>query len=397
MIRATQAQTAHFLLRKNYLAAASPALVPQLFAGIAGLPAALNLSPFLAAFNRLPGFRPAHLLAELHEKRHLIHSILIRSTDTIIPASDYIVWRAATARQHKQVFNSQFRLWGLDNGEVETLGRAILEVIGRGPATPQVIVRRLPGALVKSLSQTSRGGRVTATSNVALVLRWLVARGDLAIGSASPAGGDNWRVQTPAYAPLVARYPLLEPAATPPEAEAQASLVRAYLAAYGPASEADISAWTGFGKSETARAISALAAATTLVMVEGLPGMMLLLKEQAETLAATPPLPEALVHILPSNDPFVTAHRASRARLLANPRQQRHVFRSSGAVRPVILLNGQVVGVWRWTISHGHDKITWQLFEEPGPAKRSLVRAEVDHLAAFLGPQTAVEETEGDG
>jgi hypothetical protein len=184
----------------------------------------------------------------------------------------------------------------------------------------------------------------------------------------------------------------LDLAAALAEAEAQARLVRAYLAAYGPASEADISAWTGCSKSETARAVGALASQTTLVLVEGIPGAMLLLKEQEQALAAAAPSHEPVVNVLPADDNFVSAHRASRARLFSDQKHQRQVFSSSGAARPTILVDGRVVGVWAWSQEAEPVTVTWQLLTDMDPALRRRVEAEMEQTAAFLGLPTIIEQ-----
>jgi hypothetical protein len=390
MLRATPAQTAHFILTKNYLAASKAAGVVPLVGELAGLPGAPTLTPFLAAYTRLAGFTPTDLLAELYQKRSLIQSTLMRSAAYIVPVERYATLHAATARQRNQDFNSKFRLWGLDNSEVEALEQAIL-ARDDWPAPVEVISARLPQSLPREVSQTSRGGRVSTTSNVALVLRWLVAKGVL---SASPAEiKDLPGLQNPAgltkellYAPLAAWYPELDLSAVPSEAEAQAVLAQAYLAAFGPASEADISFWTGFGKSETARAVGALAAKTTLVLIEGIPGMLLLLKAQAEALQATQPPVQPVINVLPADDPFTTAHRASRSRYFGDQKLQRHIFSSTGAAEPAIVVNGQIVGTWAWTGS----QLTWRLLVEIDSALLPLIQAEIEGISAFISPGMAI-------
>lgn len=388
MIRVTQAQAAEFLLRKNHLAGAKAAHVGQAVTDLVGLPAGLTLTPFLAARSRMAGFSPDELRAELYYERRLIRAVLMRAADYIVSTADYPAWYAATRRQHNQAFNAEFRLWGLNNAEVAGLGEAVMAAVGQAAATVQTIIDRLPEHLVKPLSRFSRGGREEQTSNVALVLRWLTARGELAVGLDWPPPSDNWQVEELAYAPLNYWYPQVDLSTAPGEAEAQVQLVRAYLAAFGPANEADISAWTGLSKSETARAVGTLTPEMTLALVEGIPGMMLLLKEQQAALAAIEPAPEPVVNVLPADDSFVAAHRASRARLFSDPKLQRQVFSGSGAARPTIAINGHVVGVWAWGSEAGQEQINWRLLVEVDPVSRERVQAEMERLAAFIGPHT---------
>lgn len=387
MLRATGAQTAHFILAKNYLAATKASRIIPLVDDLAGLPGDPVLTPFLSAHLRLDSFTPADLLAELYQKRSLLQTVLMRSTAYIVPAERYAILHAATARQRNQDFNAEFRLWGLDNSEVETLERATLNS-SEWPASAETIITRLPESLPRDVSQTSRGGRVSTTSNVALVLRWLLAKGALA---ATPADltAIHFESSPPLlYAPLSVWYPTLDLSAAPGEAEAQAALVHAYLAAFGPASEADISFWTGFGKSETARAVNALAAQTTLVLVEGIPGMLLLLKTQAEALQTTVPPAQPLVNILPADDPFTGAHRASRSRYFSDQKLQRHVFSSTGAAQPAIVVNGQIVGAWAWA----GNRLTWRLLTEVDPTLLPLIQTQIEHTAAFIQPGLPVEQ-----
>lgn len=369
MIRATQAQTAAFILTKNYLTDLKAPHLPGLVHEVVALPGAPDLTPFVAASARLPQFSPADLLAALYQERTLIKSPLMRSASAIVPVEQYPLFLAATARQRNQDSNSEFRLWGLDNSEVEAIEKAVL-VGDDWPASAEAVSARLPQSLVRPLSQTSRGGRVSTTSSVALVLHWLAAKGVLGVNQENPAN--------PVFAPLYYWYPDLDLTVLPGEAEAQTALVQAYLAAFGPATEADISFWTGFGKSETARAVGALATKTTLIMVEGIPGMLLLLKEQADMLASTQPQP--VINFLPADDPFTTAHRASRSRYLADPQQQRQVFSSTGAAQPTVVVNGRISGTWQWA----GGQLTWELFTEIDFTHQSLLQAEAERLSAFL-------------
>ena len=337
MIRVSQAQAAHFILQKNHLTTPAPNLT-ELLTALGGIPAEPSTTPPLAAGLRLAGFKATDLSA-LHRERSLIRGMLMRGQPHVVLTGTFATYFAATARQHKQQLNSEFRLWDIENEEIEQVGRRIVTLIGDEPLSQAVIEERLPAAMRRDLKQTSRGGRVSTTTNVAQALRWLTATGILY--AAEMAGADS-----PVYGPLAHWYPDLDLTALPTEASAQEAVVRTYLAAFGPASEADVSFWTGFGKSETARAITSLSAETTLTLVEGIPGMTLLLKNQAQALQEIDPPAQAVVKLLPANDPFTIAHRASRTRYFNNQRLQRQVFSSSGAARPAVVCDGKIVGTW---------------------------------------------------
>jgi hypothetical protein len=391
MIRVTQPQAAHFILGKNFLGSDRANNLAGLVKALVGLPGQPDLTPFLAAQARLSHFTPAHLLINLSQNRTLINGPLMRSQGYIIPADDFITWHAATTRQRSQAFNSQFRLWGLDTGQVETLEQAILTTPGEWPASAEAIAYRLLPHLVQTVTQTSRGGRVSTTNNVVLVLEWLAAKGILYVEKDLPGLRDlaGLALNPPdlgsqRYAPLNYFYPGLNLAESPPEAEVQTALARAYLLAFGPATEADLSFWTGFGKSETARAVGHLATETTLVLVEGLPGMLLLLKTQADALAATPPPTVPFINILPADDPFTTAHRASRSRYFSDQRLQRLVLANDGSAQPTILVNGQIVGLWNTQLEQ--NRLTWQLLSPVDPILLPLIQAEIERVAAFIRP-----------
>jgi hypothetical protein len=382
MIRVSQAQTVHFILQKNGLVEPITDL-SNLVKGLGGLPGDSWLIPNLAAYLRLPHFSLADLATALTQNRTLIQGMLMRGQRYIVSADDYTLFYAATARQRKQSLNSEFRLWGIDNAEIEQVSQAILEAMGDQPLSAAEISERLPASLARDLTQTSRGGRVSQTTSIALALHWLSANGVL-YADHTMDKPEREAYESPIYAPLSYWYPELDLTNLPGEAEAQATLVRTYLTAFGPATEADVSFWTGFGKSETARAIGALSGETTLALVEGIPGITILLKSQAAGLSATSPPTEPLLNILPANDPFITAHRASRTRYFTDQTLQRRVFDSSGAAKPTIVLNGQILGLWQWSQDARVQKIIWQLFAALPQNLEAKIRAKIEQVEIFL-------------
>ena len=387
MIRARSDQTRQFLLTKNLLAIRPDFDLPTTVRALVALPAFDVSGPILALRARLADFHTATLWAALHPEHILMKRPAIRNEPHLIAAEDFATFLVATQRQRRQAFNTEFIRWQTDQAEVEALATAIVNAIDAEATTVDEIASRLPAGSVQQLTHTSRGGRLSETTNLELALNWLEANGQLLKGQATPP--DIWREEVITYAPLSTWWPDLDFTPDLTEAEAQQRLVRAYLSAYGPATEADISFWSGFGKSETQRAVSALAAETTLAMVEGIPGAMLLLKGQADSLRSTHPPTKPVINLLPANDPFIRAHKASRSRLFAtpDPRLQRHIFSNTDQTQATIVVNGQIVGTWDWQHTDQPHMITWRLFTAVEPDLLAAVQTSFQELALFCRPE----------
>ena len=118
---------------------------------------------------------------------------------------------------------------------------------------------------------------------------------------------------------------------------AAASLVRSYLAAFGPASRADIAQWTGFARSVVARGLARTRACGA---------------SATSTTASCYDLPRAPVpssdvrapaRLLPRFDNLVLSHD-DRRRVIAD--EHRSAVIQGGEVSPTFLVDGFVAGTW---------------------------------------------------
>jgi hypothetical protein len=60
------------------------------------------------------------------------------------------------------------------------------------------------------------------------------------------------------------------------------------------------------------------------------------------------------------------------------------VFDSSGAAKPTIVLNGQILGLWQWPQEAGVQKIIWQLFAALPQNLEAKIRAKIEQVEIFL-------------
>jgi hypothetical protein len=167
--------------------------------------------------------------------------------------------------------------------------------------------------------------------------------------------------------------PLLRPAEheLPPRREAAAYLIRRYLAAFGPASRADVSAWSGVPIRDLSHGFESL----RLRGFEDEGGRELLDLPGAPLASGKEAAPPRL---LPRWEEILLAHK-DRTRVLPEE-HRKQVIAANGDVRQVILADGFVAGYWE----HSGERVSLHPF---GPIPRSARREledEAQRLAAWL-------------
>lgn len=159
-----------------------------------------------------------------------------------------------------------------------------------------------------------------------------------------------------------------------PAAEAQAELARRWLAAFGPATAADLKWWTGWTGAEVKRALAQVRPAE--VEVEGAgreTGFVL-----ADDLDPVP-APEPWAALLPALDPTVMGW-PDRSWFLASYGPA--LFDRSGNAGPTVWWDGRVVGGWAQRLD---GEIAFRLLEDIGTDGVAAVQTAADRLGAWLG------------
>ena len=160
-------------------------------------------------------------------------------------------------------------------------------------------------------------------------------------------------------------------------------LVRRHLAAFGPASAADIAAWSGVAVASIRPAIAALDAGDELWHGKDERGRALLDVVAAPRPDEDTPSPPRL---LPMWDSVLLAH-ADRTRVISDA-DRAVVIASNGDTLPSFLVDGRVAGLW-WADADadGRTRIAIEPFRPPlDPADRLALEEEAERLAAFLEP-----------
>jgi hypothetical protein len=154
-------------------------------------------------------------------------------------------------------------------------------------------------------------------------------------------------------------------------------LVMRYLAAFGPATVADIQKWSGLGK---------LKAAVDKFKSD----LAIYRDEQGRELLDAPdmPLPSAdtpaPVRFLPEFDNLLLAHDR-RTRIIADEYRSR-VFLPGLRVRATFLVDGFARGGWSVEVKKGMASLLIEPFAPLDSADRAVLIDEADRLARFVEP-----------
>lgn len=324
------------LARQLLLKRARLGVVPAL-ERVAGLQSQLAATAYVGLWTRLDGFRPAALDRALLSGR-AVRGLLMRGTVHTVSAGDFALFGAALA------------------GDPPGWVTPELEAIAERVAEPLRAFCSEPRTRTEVLDWLEREHGVPNDGSNGI---WYAIR--LRARIAHSAEASRWRA--PIHNPT---FVALEPEHEDGEA-ARAAMVRRYLAAFGPATRAEISGWSGLKVRRFAH------------LLDGLPtfrddrGRELLDLPRAPRPAADTPAP---VRLLPKFDNVLI----DRQRVL--PDEYRAlVVRKNADVQPTFTVDGYVAGVWR---VEKQRVVTEPFAPLPRAAKREL-EAERARLEAWLG------------
>jgi len=281
----------------------------------------------------------------------LVRTWTVRGTVHLIAAGDRPWLHAACARRFLRRSEAQLA----ERGGLEA-ARALLpvavEVLAEAPRTRAALMAELAVRGLPELSGPSLN----------VLLPWATQQG-LVLGL--PDG----------------RFRAADPPPAMDQDEALATLARRYLAGYGPASDADLAAWSGLPLGLVRRGLDAIRPLVAIWPSPSRPnghraGDLLTL---AGVQVAEPPPPPEL-RLLPAFDTAMLGYRTREPLLAA--RHDRRVLRG-GMVQPAVLAGDAVAGTWRLIGSGARRTLETDWFGRRAGAR--ALAAEARDLARFLG------------
>jgi hypothetical protein len=365
----TDAERRHRLGRRHRLAAsARAAAVAQAADAVVALHATDAATVFLSARARLSGGGPAAVERALYEDVSLVRLLSMRNTlfavsTALAPYVDASTARGIAAKERRTLLKHLAEDGqGLDAAWLADAEQAALDALDtRGASTGTQLSAAVP-ALRQKIT-VFRGKKYETETGVATrVIRLLAADGR--IRRDRPRG--SWTSSQ-------FRWVHTEPWPALPAAVARAEIARRWLAAYGPATEADLTWWTGWTRTEVRKALAAV-------------GPYEVRLDDGSTALVAPgdtepePAPEPWAALLPGLDPSAMGW-ADRGFHL-DPELRPALFDRAGNIGPTVWWNGRIVGGWA---QRPDGTIVWRLLADPGRAAEEAVTAEAAALADWIG------------
>jgi hypothetical protein len=324
---------------------------------LGGLQAQAPFPPYYGLWSRLDGFRPDDL-AELLLSRAVVRIALMRGTIHLVSARDCGMMRPLIQpvmdRALKLTFGKQ--LAGVDTAAVAAAGRALVEEQPRTFSDlGALLAQRWPEHEPNSLAQAVRA----LVPLVQVPPRAVWGRA----GQALHTSAESWLGR-----PLDPRPSLT-------------GLVRRYLAAFGPATIADIQAWSGLTRLR--EPVAQLRDELRTFRDEN--GRELFDLPGAPRPAADTPAP---VRLGAEFDNLVLSH-ADRTRIISEEDRGR-MFTPNGIFPGTVLLDGFVAGMWRITRASGTATLVIEMFRDRvSAADREAITAEGSRMLDFAAPDAA--------
>ena len=341
------------LLARQFLLERVGARATDVVEHLVGMQAQVPLDPYVACWSRLRAFDPDALGRQLLERR-LVRMSLMRATLHLVSSADALRLRPLLQEMLERAFaSSPFarNLVGLDLAPVLARGRGLVE------ETP-LTVAQLRAALGEEWPHHD-------SNSLAYAVRYLVP-----LVQVTPRG--VWGLTLPPTVTTLASW--VGPKA-PDTGTGVDEFVLRYLRAFGPASRADIRAWSWL--SDVRSIIARLRPHLRVYRDEA--GRELYDVSDGVFAERSAPAP---VRFLPQYDNVFLAH-ADRSRVM-----DRVTWGASFTHRGSFFVDGFLAGAWKLTDKKRNATLVVDIRTRKRLAERRQIREEAEALLVFLTPET---------
>ncbi len=157
--------------------------------------------------------------------------------------------------------------------------------------------------------------------------------------------------------------------------EALALLAQKYFSSHCPAALQDFIWWSGLPVKDSRNALEMIKSNLISENIDGHTYWM-------PTSFSLPKVDENSVYVLPAYDEFIISYRDRTASLPFH--NHKLAVSNNGIFRPLIVINGQVTGIWKRTLKKDEVSIEIEFFRRHKKAEKVLIEIAFEKFAFFL-------------
>ena len=354
---------ARFRLLRHHLLDDAPADLVTICRDVCGVQAQVMSAAYLQLWTRNHAITRAEIEGALWRTRTLVKTSLMRQTLHLIPADEFQLHIAALRPSRVAAVLRVMARCGIAREEGEALTPLIMDALASGPLGRVAIADAV-------------GPRVSKRVRAWMGKVWSIVRIPVSEGLVCYGPGENNEInfiRVDQWLPDLKRNPISS-------TEAQRILFRKYLSAYGPATLADFSHWSGISMQEV-KPLRALIEPETEEIPGDRKGGFLLREDVALLNKRAGRIP--CIRLLPIFDTYLLAHRDKNHLLSAQ--HYKRVYRNQGWISPVVLIDGAIAGVWSHKPQNKKLLVNVDPFRKLSKAERLGIEREAERLALFFG------------
>lgn len=291
-------------------------------------------------------------VCEAIERRVLVRSSLMRATIHLVPAADVRWLTALLGPVIARSFATRWRQLGLTPALLRRARAALPDALADGPHSRLEVVDRLAELGVR----IARTGQAPTHLLLFATTEGLACRTPDRGREACFALIDEWLPDAPAG---------------PTGDAALAEIARRYFRAFSPATAADFSTWSGL---PSGRGVELIRDELAPADVNGRRGYRL-----------GDVAPQRGLRLLPMFDNYLIGYRDREEFVDQTVRPSVYV---GGIIKPVVLLDGRVVGIWKLVRAGHGTRVELRAFDKLTGRIRTALEAEAADISRFLDVPT---------
>ena len=331
---------------------AAPDTLLDVTSRLCGLHAQVASAAELSAWVRMQPGEPDAVSTALWQDRTLVKTWAMRGTLHHIVADELPTYMAARRTIGRHLTPGYLKYFDMTHAQMVNL----IESIGTALDGRRLTRDELALEVVRITGEAHLGDHLR--SGWGSFLKPAAALGYLCFG---PNQGRNVTFVRPDQ--WLGAWPQIDPD------WAMSEVLRRYLSTYGPTTRDEFAQWFGAALSTARRAFERLAGELTEVQFDGAPAYVL--SSTLDDILAAPT--EISVRLLPNFDPYMIGLSPQVKRHIP-PEQLPRVFRIAGWISPVVLVNGNIMGVWGYERGTNGLKVTVDIFKQT-PATPEIISA----------------------